>query len=491
MRKIVLVLFVLVATAMSGISSPVICPEPVKAELSSTVYYPLSKVVVACPDKEAAGWAEAHLKEWYGEYAPVVIKNKVRNTAIEGEAYELEIVENEVKVTAGTLQGVRYALYSLRQIAIPARGTASVAGWIVPKGIVQDKPAMDFRGIHICWFHETEPWEVERLVRLAAYYKLNYAVIEPWGTFRSEIAPWFGWPDGTMTKEEVQRIKRIADDLGITLIPQINVFGHATMARSAGGKHAVLDLNPEYQPLFEPLGGWNWCLSNPEARKLIQDLIKEQMEAFGNPPYFHIGCDEAIEPSCPDCLSRPYSELFLEHIRAINETISSLGARTMMWHDMLLEAGDARWKGFYANGTAQTTEALKGFPKDIVICDWFYDGAKEAYPTLDYFKELGFDVLTCPWLNWGGTVSQGRYACEKGLFGILGTLWHHYYGGDLVSAAFALANVAWNPEFTPPYGLAYHVYNHLRQVGWDMGVADPRRTGIYYGEIPSEPELNN
>ena len=129
--------------------------------------------------------------------------------------------------------------------------------------------------------------------------------------------------------------------------------------------------------------------------------------------------------------------------------------------------------------------------RNIVICDWFYDGAKEAYPTLDYFKGLGFDVLTCPWLNWGGTVSQGRYAREKGLFGILGTLWHHYYGGDLVSAAFALANVAWNPDFTAPYGLAYHVYNHLRQVGWDMGVTDPRRTGIYYGEIPSEPELNN
>lgn len=491
MRKIVLVLFVLAATAMSGFSSPVICPEPAKAELSSTVYYPLSKVVVACPDNEAAGWAETHLKEWYGEYAPVVAVGKTGKSQLEDEAYEIEIGAKEVRVTAKTLQGVRYALYSLRQIAIPARGTKSVAGWIVPEGNVQDKPAMDFRGIHICWFHETEPWEVERLVRLAAYYKLNYAVIEPWGTFRSEIAPWFGWPDGTMTKEEVQRIKRIADDLGITLIPQINVFGHATMARSAGGKHAVLDLNPEYQPLFEPLGGWNWCLSNPEARKLIQDLIKEQMEAFGNPPYFHIGCDEAIEPSCPDCLSRPYSELFLEHIKAINETISSLGARTMMWHDMLLEAGDARWKGFYANGTAQTTEALKGFPKDIVICDWFYDGAKEAYPTLDYFKGLGFDVLTCPWLNWGGTVSQGKYAHEKGLFGILGTLWHHYYGGDFVNAAFVLANVAWNPEFTAPYGLAYHVYNHLRQVGWDMGVTDPRRTGIYYGEIPSEPELNN
>ena len=477
--------------SVAGFSSPVICPEPANAELSGSVYHPLSKVIEACPDKDAVSWAETHLKEWYGEYAPAVSKERAGKINLGKEAYEMEIGKNGVKVSAATLQGVRYALYSLRQIAIPTRGTTVVKGWIVPEGRIQDSPAMDFRGIHICWFHETEPWEVERLVRLAAYYKLNYAVIEPWGTFRSEIAPWFGWPDGTMTKQEVQRIKKIADDLGITLIPQINVFGHATMARGGAGKHSVIDLNPEYQPLFEPLGGWNWCLSNPEARKLIQDLIAEQMEAFGNPPYFHIGCDEAIEPSCPDCLSRPYSELFLEHIKAISETISSLGARAMMWHDMLLEHGDPRWKGFYANGTSQTAEALKGFPKDIVICDWFYEGAREAYPTLDHFKALGFDVLTCPWKDPAGIVSQGKYAHQKGLYGILGTLWHHYYGFDLVNTAFHLSNVAWKPDFSTPYGVAYHVFNHLRQVGWDMGVTDPRQTGIYYGEIPSEPELNN
>ena len=55
--------------------------------------------------------------------------------------------------------------------------------------------------------------EIERSVRLAAYYKLNYAVIESWGTFRSDVAPWYGWPDGTMTKQEVARLKEIADDL--------------------------------------------------------------------------------------------------------------------------------------------------------------------------------------------------------------------------------------------------------------------------------------
>ena len=489
MKKIVL-LFCCILFSASLFAGPTICPTPVKAELSATVYHPLSKVEVACPDKDAAEWVEKHFEEWYGEFAPKVVKTKFKAGQMGKEEYGLKMGKDGVEVVASSLQGVRYAFYSLRQIAIPKRGTKAVSGWIVPEGTVQDSPGMDFRGIHICWFHETEAWEVERLVRLAAYYKLNYAVIESWGSFRSDVAPWYGWPDGSMTKEEVARIKGIADDLGITLIPQINVFGHATMARSAAGKHAALDLNPEYQPLFEPLGGWNWCLSNPEARKLIQDLIVEQLEAFGNPPYFHIGCDEAIEPSCPDCLARPYSELFLEHIKAINETISSHGARTMMWHDMLLKGGDPRWSGFYANGSAQTAEGFKGFPKDIVICDWFYGEAKQAYPTLDYFKESGFDVLTCPWLNQGGIVSQGKYAHEKGLYGILGTLWHHYFGADLVNTSFTLANVAWNPE-TPVGNPSYHVYNHLRQVGWDMGVTDHRHTGIYYGEIPSEPELDN
>ena len=365
-----------------------------------------------------------------------------------------------------------------------------VEGWIVPKSVIKDSPALAFRGIHICWFHETEAWEVERLVRMAAYYKMNYAVIESWGSFRSDIAPWYGWPDGTMTKQEVARIKAIADDLGITLIPQINVFGHATMSRDGAGKHAALDINSEYQPLFEPSAGWNWCLSNPEARKLLTALIGEQLEAFGNPPFFHIGGDEAEAPSCPDCIGIPYSELFLNHIKAMNDAVRANGARTMMWHDMLLERGDPRWNGFYANGTPETAAGFLDFPRDIIICDWFYGGAKDEYPTLEYFKSLGFKTLTCPWLDRGGIRAQGLSARGGKADGILGTLWHHYFGEDLVNIYLTLANSAWNAGAGSHAG--HHQFlSHLRQVGWDMQVKDPRHTGIYYDELPPEPVLNN
>lgn len=472
-----------------------ICPEPASYKVVSSVYQPLKKVMVTCDDKTAINWVRKHLREWYGKQVPEVVTGSNIVVSMADEAYEIEVRESEVEITAKTLQGIRYALYSLRQMAIPKRGTQKVEGWIVPQVSIKDHPDLSFRGIHICWFHETEPWEVERLIRLAAYYKLNYAVVESWGTFRSDVAPWYGWPDGTMTKKEIKRLKQIADDLGITLIPQINAFGHATSSRGGAGKHSGLDLNPEYQPLFEPFNGWNWCLSNPETRKILAAIITEMHEAFGCPPYFHIGCDEAMSPTCPECTSRPYSELFLEHINFLNEVISSRGAKTMMWHDMLLQRDDERWKGFYANGTSDTATGFKKFPRDIVICDWFYAEAKESYPTLDYFKNLGFHVLTCPWKNRDGIISQGRYASKVGLDGILGTLWHHYFGNDLVVNYFTLANVAWKAQSSFNMGgdLGYgeYVRHHLRQIGWDMKTSNPRYTGIYYDEIPPQPFLNN
>ena len=58
------------------------------------------------------------------------------------------IGEEEVKIKARTIQAVRYALYSLRQLAIPKRGTLEVGGWIAPKGTIKDKPQKNFRGIH-------------------------------------------------------------------------------------------------------------------------------------------------------------------------------------------------------------------------------------------------------------------------------------------------------------------------------------------------------
>ncbi len=489
LQKLIIVSFILCATTAWADGSrvpPTICPEPTECDISGDEYYTLKRVVITCPDKKATEWAQRHLREWYGRFAPKAEAKRGKQPAIETEGYTLNIAK-DVEVAASSLQGVRYALYSLRQIAIPKRGTLKTEGWIVPRTKISDKPAMAFRGIHICWFHESKPQEIERFVRLAAYYKLNYAVIESWGTFRSDVAPWLGWQDGTMTKQEVRRIREIADDLGITLIPQMNVFGHATMARHCAGKHATLDMRPEYQPLFEPFAGWNWCLSNPETLNLQKGVIAEMHEAFGNPPYFHIGCDEATPPSCPECTKKPYSELFLNHIGEIEKTLKKRGARPMMWHDMLLGKDDKRWSGFYAHADESLASAVSKLPRDIVVCDWYYGAPTTAYPTLDYFKQEGFDVLACPWDNIGGIAAQGRYASKHGMYGILGTIWHHFTGNTMAEIFFTLSNISWNTNASmkiKEFGSSYLVHTHLRQMGWDMKITDSKLTGVYNDEIP-------
>ena len=154
---------------------------------------------------------------------------------------------------------------------------------------------------------------------------------------------------GILTGDEVRRLVAIGKDLGITLIPQINCYGHASSARSCSVKHVTLDFHPEYEPLFEP-GGWNWCLSNPETQRVLREMIAEMYEDFGRPPYFHLGCDEAQPPTCPECRKVPYGKLVAEHITNLAAFVKSLGAQSMIWHDMLLERDDPRWNGFVRCG---------------------------------------------------------------------------------------------------------------------------------------------
>ncbi|MBQ3344108.1 MAG: family 20 glycosylhydrolase [Kiritimatiellae bacterium] len=460
---------------------PKVCPTPVRAEIAAADYVPLRRLTLSCGDAQAADWVRRHLSAWYGRHMPELAVGG--GPIPEGpEEYLLSADAGGVRMSAGSLAGARWAMQTLRQLAIPERGTEKVEGWIVPVCRIDDCPAMAFRAMHVCWFPETAEWQVERLVRLAGAYKMNYVVLEPWGTFDSRVAPWYAWSgQAKMTKPVLARLRVLAADLGVTLVPQLNVFGHATMSRVAAGKHAALDFHPEYQPLFEPMGGWNWCLTNPATRKLLVALIGELCEAFGNPPYFHLGCDEANPPSCPDCMKRPYSEILLEHVRAMNDAVAARGAKSMMWHDQLLEQGDERWKGFYAYGTRETAAAAKGLPKDIVICDWHYAGPKTNYPTMKYFSDLGFKVVTCPWQDKDGIAAQGAFARTNGLFGVMGTYWHHFHGQNLPKIAVNTACAAWGTpldELDRPWN---HVrfMNDLRRIGWDMNAADYDRTGVY------------
>jgi len=488
--------------------APLPMPVEFKSDMDAPVAFDASTTVaLACPDADAVSWLSRHFAEWYGKEAPKVAAGGSRSSATAAdaqervppgdEAYAVSADSNGVKIAANTLAGVRWAAYTMRQLAVAKRGTFKTAGRILPTLKIADRPHLAFRAVHLCWFPEVRPVQMERAIRLAALLKFNYAIIEPWGMYASEKHPWWHWPNATMTKDTVRRLAAIGKDLGITLIPQINAFGHASSARSITVKHAILDLQPEYEPLFEP-GGWNWCLSNPETQRVLRELIAEMHDDFGRPPFFHLGCDEAQPPSCPECRKEPYGELVCRHITGLAEFVKSRGARAMMWHDMLLDRSDPRWKGYVKCGSKITATLADTLPRDVIICDWQYSYGdmkekKKDWPTMAYFKEKGFSVAGCPWRNFNAMKPMADFIAQIGGFGFIETTWHHLRGGDWVKMYRYGSSAAWGtpvrggggyhgatPQYDTEFGIA------LRLVGHDMKVTDYLDSGHVNRQVTPE-----
>ena len=466
-----------------------LAPIPAPADFESEMDRPVpfdagTTLLLDCPDSAAAPWLARHFDDWFGAQAPRVAPGAAAlPLRARDEAYAVAADAAGVRIAARTLAGGRWAAYSLRQLAIARRGTLRIEGRLLPTLRLSDSPRLPFRAVHLCWFPETRPEQIERAIRLAALLKFNAAILEPWGTFRSARHPWYGWPDAPATPESLARLAAIGRDLGVTLVPQLNVFGHASLSRACSLKHAALDLRPEYEPLFEP-GGWNWCLSNPEARRVLRELVDEMHEACGRPPFFHLGCDEAQPPSCPECRKRPYGELVCEHVAALAGFVRERGARAMIWHDMLLDRADPRWAGFVASGSPATATLADTLPRDVVVCDWQYADSdpkrpRDDWPTFAHLLGKGFDVAGCPWRNFAAMEPMADFLASHGGLGLVATTWHHLHGTDWRDMFRTAACAAWGtpprpvaPQFDTAFAVA------LRLAGLDAGVGDYRDTGL-------------
>ena len=443
-------------------------------------------LIVAAPDGVAEKVISIFKSYWKVEISIKLDESDVP-AQMKDDAYQLAVTDDLLAIKAKGLPGVMNACKTLRQLAEVQRGTEKVAGYFVVPCVIKDEPAVAFRGIHLCIFPETKLWDIEKQIRLAAYHKFNYAVIESWGVFPFESHPEFGWQDRQISRSDLKRLIHLGQELGITLVPQFNLLGHATASRSITGKHAILDVNPALQPLFEP-DGWTWCISNSNVRRILTDLVLELYDFYEQPPFFHIGCDEADNiGTCRDCRRQELKTLVRDHICWFYELFKQRGVRVIMWHDMLIERGDKRWDGYTACGLPEhrLSELWKELPKDIIIADWQYgykageDEAETPWPTTEFFQNAGFNVLVCPWLNVDGIKSLGKLAARKELMGMLETTWHISHDHRHTNIYGVAPNAAWNPTAELPKWLSLRlaVALHNRQIGWDMGIKEYEKTG--------------
>jgi hexosaminidase len=262
----------------------------------------------------------------------------------EPESYRLVVAQRGAILSAPTPAGLFHGLQTLRQLLPPEleRGVRSrnalgsgvaqttdsappPARWVVPAVEIEDAPRFRYRGILLDvarWFYPPE--FIEKLIDLLALYKLNalqlhltddqgwrleikkYPRLTQVGAWRKETIlgqhfdPYVG--DGTphggfYTQEQMRELVAYAAARHVTIVPEIEMPGHARAALAAypelsctGGPFEVSTRWGVHEDIFCP---------SERTFGFLEDVLSEVMQLFPS-EYIHIGGDEVPKKQWED-----------------------------------------------------------------------------------------------------------------------------------------------------------------------------------------------
>lgn len=529
-----------------------IIPEPQKITQTQSVL-PISateiKVYAATDELKqlAATWAESIKKPFVaGDYwtetnfhrivSDVVLPSAVLeksakkadvklsvDKSLAEEQYRLTIdPKDRIVITGGSAKGVWWGLQSLSQILIDSASKAE-GGHLKLAGLeIEDWPEFAYRGAMLdCCRHFIPFEDVKKYIDIMAYHKLNtfhwhltedqgwrieikkYPLLTEIGSKREdtlvnhlrekeENRVYDGHPhSGFYTQEQARELVAYAAARQITVIPEIEMPGHAEAALAS---YPYLGCR---QTGYVTLPVWGiipevFCMGRESTFKFFEDVLDEICEIFPG-EYIHIGGDECPRDrwkECPDCQRRMKEEGLTEvgqlqgyQLKRVEKYLNAKGRHIIGW-DEILESGATptatvmSWRGPQGGVKA----AKMGNKVVMAPNNYFY---------LDYYQTADPEANKEP-LGIGGYVSLEKCwsfdpfdqltETEKSyIYGIQANTWTEYMRGidrvqfmDLPRFC-ALSAVSWHkdaqtyPEFLAKvkdsmlklyqyYGLIYAPY---------------------------------
>ncbi len=199
------------------------------------------------------------------------------------------------------------------------------------------------------------------------------------------------------------------------------------------------------------LGPYSRCVSTKPYYRVCRDLIKEVVDLFDKPRFFHLGMDEETaqhQRHYAYMLVRQH-DLWWHDLEFLLERVEKRGVRPWVWSDYVWHHPEA----FY-----------KRMPASVLQSNWYYGSsfgqkvaAARAYRDIE---EHGYDQMptgsnwSCP-ENFQRTVTFARqHIAPERLFGFLQTVWRptlsecrdrHFGAIDLL----AKARKSWLRKQTP------------------------------------------
>ncbi len=419
---------------------------------------------------------------------------------LDSERYQLTVDSNGIYITAGKV-GIFYALQTFLQL-IPPDNKSVLA---IPRLRIDDSPRFRYRGMHLDVVrHFFEVDAVKRYIDYLAMYKYNtfhWHLTDDQG-WRIEIKKYpklqtiSAWRSGTLighlgdkpekydmtryggyyTQEEIRDVIKYASDRHITIIPEIEMPGHAS---------AALEAYPEFSCTggpFESAKTWGvfkdvYC-PKEETFVFLENILSEVCELFPG-KYIHIGGDECPKdrwkecPHCQELIKREnlidengIQRYFTNRIAAFLKTKNKI---TVGWDEILEEGLDSNavimsWRG-YNGGAAASLKNHDAIMSPYTHCyfDMYqsrFTGGRMAiggYLPLDnvYRFEPVPDVLN---------TNQAKH-----IIGAQGNVWTEYIADEdrlqemIFPRIAALSEVLWTPAEKKDFsGFSSRVVAHFK-----------------------------
>lgn len=293
---------------------------------------------------------------------------KVNFSEINNDGYFLEIKDNEILIKYSTNNGKFYGFQTLIQLINQFSEIKQL-----PNLQIQDSPKFAWRGMHldVCRHFFTVE-EVKQYIDYLAMYKLNtfhwhltddqgwrieikkYPKLTQIGSKRKESMigayvddTFDGKPYGPYfyTQEQIKEVVKYATERHITVVPEIEMPGHALAALSAYPELACT------KGPFESATKWGvfddvFCPKD-KTFTFLENVLDEVMTLFPS-QYIHIGGDECPKTRWKECAHCQElikkNNLKDEHglqsyfIQRIEKYVNSKGRKIIGW-DEILEGG--------------------------------------------------------------------------------------------------------------------------------------------------------
>ncbi len=415
---------------------------------------------------------------------PMVQFKKLTN--VKQDSYSINIAER-ITISYSSEASCFYAWVSLLQVAQQAEGQLTFQ-----KCFVKDYPTFQWRGLHLdVSRHFFNVDEVKRFIDLMAYYKFNtlhWHLTDDQG-WRIEIKKYplltevGAWRDSTVenhystlprtydktrygglyTQEEVKDIVNYAGARFITVVPEIEMPGHARAALAAYPQYSCTGQAQSVEGLwgiFDDI----FC-AKEESILFLQDVLKEVLPLFPS-AYIHVGGDEAPKTrweECSNCQAvikanglHDAHELQSYFIGRMDAFLTQNGKKLIGW-DEILEGGLSpnatvmSWRG-YEGGKAAAAQGhyVVMCPGSHCYFDHYQGRGAEEPLAIGGFTSLE-KVLSFNPIPPDMTTAEAAY-----VLGAQGNLWTEYIP-DMAQLeymtyprAIALSTALWS-ETKPTY----------------------------------------